>query len=235
MNPIIGVIPLWDESKKSIWMLPGYLQLLENAGASPMVFPLTDNPTVLNKCLEAVSGILFTGGHDISPEIYGEDVLPQCGEICSLRDTMEQYIFNKAMEYDMPVLGICRGIQLFNVMLGGTLYQDLFTQRNSDVNHVMTPPYNRTVHKVSVLPNTPLSEILGDGDIDVNSYHHQAIKDISKKLEINGVSQDGLTEAVSVKNKTFALAIQWHPEFDWKVNDNSVKLVKAFVNSANLR
>jgi putative glutamine amidotransferase len=122
-QPIIGVIPLWDEEKDSIWMLPGYMQGLEEAGAVPVILNLTVSETVLKQSVCYFDGFLFTGGHDVNPKLYGQEKTGHCGEICDIRDQMEAYIFREAvLSQKKSALGICRGIQLFNVLLGGTLY-----------------------------------------------------------------------------------------------------------------
>ena len=179
MKPIIGVIPLWDDEKESIWMLPGYMDVLENNNAIPMILPLSTCKENLDKCFELVDGILFTGGHDINPKLYNQKKKDTCGLQCDRRDEMEKYLFEKSIKNNKPILGICRGIQLFNSLLGGTLYQDLKTEYKSNINHTMEKPYNRGVHNVNVLENTILHKIVGVNKLYVNSYHHQAIKDLA--------------------------------------------------------
>lgn len=187
MKPIVGVIPLWDDEKESIWMLPGYMNALENNGAVPIILLLSTNKDVLDKCFDMVDGILFTGGHDVNPKFYNQKN-EKCGLLCDPRDEMEKYLFTKAIENDKPVLGICRGIQLFNALLGGTLYQDLPTEHPSETKHSMTKPYNRGVHTVDILKDTPLFEIIGVDKLSVNSYHHQAIKDLAPNVVANAIS-----------------------------------------------
>lgn len=187
MKPIVGVIPLWDDEKESIWMLPGYMNALENNGAVPIILLLSTNKDVLDKCFDMVDGILFTGGHDVNPKFYNQKN-EKCGLLCDPRDEMEKYLFTKAIENDKPVLGICRGIQLFNALLGGTLYQDLPTEYPSETKHAMTKPYNRGVNTVDILKDTPLFEIIGVDKLSVNSYHHQAIKDLAPNVVANAIS-----------------------------------------------
>ena len=126
-------------------------------------------------------------------------------------------------------MGICRGIQLFNSLLGGTLYQDLKTEYKSNINHTMEKPYNRGVHNVNVLENTILHKIVGVNKLYVNSYHHQAIKDLAPGLIANAISEDGLIEAVSMPNKKFVMAVQWHPEFLWKDSEEKNLIIDEFI------
>ena len=125
---------------------------------------------------------------------------------------MESILLDMALSDDKPVFGICRGIQFMNAYLGGDLFQDLPTEYESTVEHHMEPPYDVAAHKVRIVENTILSEILGEGTIEVNSYHHQAVKSPAKRAEVMAVSEDGLVEAISVKGQKFAVGVQWHPE-----------------------
>ncbi len=208
MKPIIGVMPLFDEQKNSIWMIPGYMQGIENAGGVPVILPLTANGEELNGVIGLCDGFLFTGGQDVDPTVYGEQRLPTCGEPCELRDRMEEYVLGIALKRDVPVLGICRGIQIINAVLGGTLYQDL--TGFGAINHHMSPPYDRAVHGVTL--SSPLKEIIGASRMGVNSYHHQGIKTLASDLEAAAISEDGLAEAVTMRGKKFFIAVQWHPE-----------------------
>ena len=160
-KPIIGVTPLFDRERDSYWMLPGYLEGLEQAGAIPIVLPLPEDLDDLPQLVSLCDGLLFTGGQDVSPALYGETPKPTCGEICPARDRMEQALLHLALERDLPVLGICRGIQFLNAVLGGTLYQDLPTEHPSQTQHHMPPPYDRAAHTVTIQPGTPLAELLG--------------------------------------------------------------------------
>ncbi len=231
---IIAVVPLWDEEKDSIWMLPGYLNGIKEAGAIGIILPLTssieDTVAVFEKC----DGLLMTGGHDVSPSLYNEQPQPSCEATCQERDVLETALYSKALQLDKPVLGICRGIQLINVLQGGTLYQDLPTEHPSTIDHNMEPPYTDIVHYVSLNKQTPLYELLSTERLGVNSCHHQAVKELGKDLEVMAESEDGLVEAIRHTEKKFVWAVQWHPEFDFHVNPNSRKIFEAFINACQL-
>jgi len=230
-QPIIGVIPLWDEKKDSIWMLPGYMQGLEEAGAVPVILNLTVSETALKQAACFIDGFLFTGGHDVNPELYGQKKTNYCEEICGIRDQMEAYIFREAvLNQKKSALGICRGIQLFNVLLGGTLYQDIPAEFPGAVNHVKGPPYDVPAHNVRLLPESPLCQLVGKEYIEVNSYHHQGINRIAKGLEIMALADDGLVEAVYMPDHAYVWAVQWHPEFSLK-DEISKKIFSSFVGS----
>jgi putative glutamine amidotransferase len=229
---IIGVVPLWDEDKNSLWMIPGYMAGVISSGGLPVMLPLTAAPAVLLPLIEACDGFLFTGGQDVDPALYGEAPLPECGKPCAERDAMERFLLRHAvLERDKPVFGICRGIQFINAALGGSLYQDLPSQHGAAVNHHQSPPYDRPVHKATILPDTPLARLLRTDELSVNSYHHQAVRDLAPSLRPAALSEDGLIEAVYLPDRAFALAVQWHPELAPE-DPNSKRLFEAFVQAA---
>lgn len=228
-KPIIGLVPLMDEEKESYWMLPGYMKALEEAGGIPVMLPMCTDKEALKQLAEHLDGILFTGGHDVNPAFYGEEPGSQCGVICNERDQMEQILFQLGTELNIAMLGICRGMQFINVMCGGSLYQDLPTQMPSDISHRQTAPYDRAVHKVSIIENTPLHELLLTDELPVNSCHHQAVKVLGNGLQSMALSEDGLIEAIYMPEKKFVWAVQWHPEFFYKVDESSRKIMKIFV------
>ena len=235
LRPVIGLIPLYDDDRESFWMLPGYMKAIEYCNGLPLMLPLTDDASELDDAYALCDGILFTGGHDVSPKIYGEERKASCGAVSELRDSMEAYLLDKCISDDKPLMGICRGIQFINAHLGGTLYQDLPTEYACGVEHHMSPPYDRKAHCVEVLENTQLADIIGAGVHDVNSYHHQAVKELSPKVVKMAVSEDGLIEAIAVKDHSFAIGVQWHPEFSYINNEESRLLVQAFVNECQKR
>ena len=229
MKPLVGVMPLWDDEKDSIWMLPGYLEGLKEAGATPVIFPLTEDPEEISRLVDICGGLHMTGGHDVTPSVYGEEPLEDKVSCCRERDNMEKLVLDDAMKKDKPILGICRGIQLINALLGGTLYQDLPSQHPSDIEHHQTPPYDVPVHDVIIRKVTPLFDCLGSERISVNSYHHQAVKNVAPGLEVMAESEDGIVEALYKPFYSFLWAVQWHPEFSYKTDSNSMKIFQAFV------
>ena len=228
---IVGVTPLYCDEKESIWMLPGYMDMLWEAGMLPVILPICAAPKELAKLNSICDGYLFTGGHDVDPALYGAEKSARCGTINAGRDTMERELLQIALETDKPILGICRGIQLINAVLGGTLYQDLETERPSFVDHHMAPPYNRPVHQVTLEPGGLLSGIIQKHTIGVNSYHHQAIQTLAKCLRVEAISEDGLIEGVSYPGQRFVLAVQWHPEFSYRDDANSRAIVRTFADA----
>lgn len=228
-RPVIGVVPLVDDERESYWMLPGYFGGVEQAGGLPIMLPLTSDEAALRQLTEQCDGFLFTGGHDVSPSVYGAEPSPLCGACCPARDEMEQVLLKLALEYDKPVLGICRGIQFLNAALGGTLYQHLPAEFPSTTEHHQTPPYEKPAHKVRLTPGAPLQALLGVKTLAVNSYHHQAVHTLATKLRPMAVSEDGLVEGVYLPGARFVWGVQWHPEFSYQVDEASRKIFRAFV------
>lgn len=230
-KPIIGITALIDYQKESLWMLPGYMEGVREAGGIPVMLPAWGSLEDAARLMGAVDGVLIAGGQDVSPALYGQERLSVCGETSPERDAMDALLLDECVRLDKPVLGICRGIQFLNVHLGGTLWQDLPSQRPSDVCHRQSPPYGRPVHTVRVLPGTPLWEVFRTETVPVNSCHHQAVRDLSPDLQAMAVSEDGLVEAAWLPRRRFVWAVQWHPEFSRKADENSEKIFRAFVRA----
>lgn len=234
-RPVIGLVPLVDYGRESLWMLPGYLDGVEEAGGMPVTLPLTEDPAQIGQLLDMVDALLVTGGQDVGPDAYGlADPVARglVGETSPERDRMEALLVPAAIGRDLPVLGICRGIQSINALLGGTLWQDLPTQLPSTVGHHGRAPYDAPVHTVEVLPRTPLAERVGAGELPVNSYHHQAVRRIAPTLRAMAVAPDGIVEAVWRPASRFVWAVQWHPEFSHRVSAASRAIFSALVDAA---
>ena len=229
-SPIIGVLPLFDTEKQSVWMLPGYLKGIEEAGGTPLILPYTDNSKILLKVCKLCDGFLFTGGQDVCPSLYGEsdknsvDLLPTL-------DNLTKTVFDYATSKDLPILGICRGIQILNVFFGGTLYQDLPTEHPSNFSHHQEKPYLNPCHKVSLSNGSYLNLLLGTDLLLVNSIHHQAIKKLGQNLEVEAISVDGLVEGIKANNYKYILGVQWHPEYNFEVEKSSKTIFKSFIDA----
>lgn len=234
---IIGILPLFDSEKDSIWMLPGYQKGLEKAGAQVLIFPYTNDLDEILTVSALCDGYLFTGGQDVDPNLYNEKKQPFCGEISPVLDTLTKIVFEDAKFSDKSVLGICRGCQILNVLFGGTLYQDLNTQYSSEngthIEHHQNKPYDSTSHKVTLNQDSYLHKLLKKDVLDVNSIHHQGIKDLGMGLSVNAVSEDGIVEAIKANDYNFMLGVQWHPEYNFFRNEDSMSILKAFVKETS--
>jgi putative glutamine amidotransferase len=197
-----------------------YIQALVRAGAAPLLVPQLVDETLLRTLYERLDGLLLSGGEDIDPAHFGEPVHEKCGLITPERDKTELTLTRWALEEGKPLLAICRGIQVLNVALGGSLYQDIAAQVPRAIKH--TPqadsPRDRPSHAVTIAPDTQLARIVGTSLLEVNSLHHQAIKDVAPGLTVTAQAPDQLVEAVEIANHPFAIGVQWHPE-DLAPND----------------
>lgn len=230
-KPIVGVMPLWDDEQEAIRMRPGYMDGISQAGGLPIIFPFTENEQDVEQLAEVCDGFLFTGGPDITPELYHENTMEGLVTVCPKRDILESIVFRTAFEQDKPILGICRGIQAINVFLGGSLYQDIPMQYPSETEHHQVPPYDQPVHDVTISEGTPLYECFGVDRLPVNSHHHQAIKRLAPGLKAMAFSPDGLIEAAYMPEKRFLWAVQWHPELLFRTETHNRELFQAFVDS----
>lgn len=232
MKPIIAVSPLYDDRLDSYWMLPDYMKALERFGAITLMLPMDASPETLDYFSKTCDALLLTGGHDVSPELYGEAPKPECGHPCKIRDSLECGLIDRMLRLDKPILGICRGIQILNAHLGGTLFEDLPSEHPSPIEHHMKPPYDRRVHFVELEEGSRVREIVGNARYAVNSYHHQAVKRLSPELCATAISEDGIVEAVEMPGKRFVLAVQWHPEFLYRKDPASSRIFEEFVRAA---
>ena len=230
MKPVIGLIPLIDEERASYWMLPGYMSGISEAGGIPLMLPLHMTQEDICQAAETFDGFLLTGGHDVSPALYGEKPIDACGKTSKERDSLETAVFKAARTLDKPMLGICRGIQLINVLMGGTLYQDIPLQYPSKVNHHGRPPYDQPVHGIDIIKGTPLYECCG-AHMEVNSYHHQAVKTLAPGLVAMAYAPDGLIEAVYDPQAHFLWAVQFHPEFAYRKDEKCRLIFEHFVDA----
>ena len=232
-RPLIAVTPLMDYGRDSLWMLPGYMEAIMRAGGTPVMLPLTDDTDILAQCAERFDAFLFTGGPDVGPMVGAAASATGRSEVLSPeRDRMESILLPAVMAWDKPILGICRGIQFINAALRGTLWQDLPSQHPSDIEHHMNPPYDAFGHNVSLVPGTPLASLFaGQTEIAVNSYHHQAVREPAAGLKVMAVAPDGVIEALYRPASHFLWAVQWHPEFLYKVDPRSQTIFDAFVGS----
>ena len=191
-----------------------YVRALTAAGCAPVLIPLLDDHDRLRAIYERLDGIVFPGGADVAPEEYGETPVDNLNVVEPDRDRTEMTLARWAFADDLPTLGICRGQQLLNVALGGSLYQDLRHQGVTQVEHSDADGRARTalMHRVRLDPDSRLAQLIDETSIDVNSLHHQAVKSVAPGLRVTGKSDDGVIEAIESPERRFLIAVQWHPE-----------------------
>lgn len=232
-RPLIGLTPSHDIHTNDISMRSTYLGAVKEAGGIPVVLPLDAEESDLKRLVSLFDGFLFTGGPDVHPFLFGEETYAHCGEVSVKRDSMEITLLHLVMEMKKPVLGICRGIQLINIGLGGTIYQDIPSQfpKAFPVAHKQPFPYAVPSHHVSVVPGTRLADICQAQRIQVNSMHHQAVKDLAPGCIVSGTGPDGLIEAMEMPDYPFFVGVQWHPEYLWSQDKAAANLFIQFIKA----
>ncbi len=233
MKPIIAILGAIDDDK-TVTLQNTYTRAIEASGGLPLIIPYTENEESLAQYVKICDGFLFSGGCDIEPRKFGEDTLTECGKIQLYRDYIELEIFKRAFNEKKPIMGICRGIQLINVALGGTLYQDIPTQISTDIPHRQTEQKNQPSHSVKILSDTPLMELVARERMTANSFHHQSIKALGEGLEVMALSDDGIIEAVYFNGENYILAYQWHPERLFDTDSDNKALFDNFITSCNI-
>lgn len=191
-----------------------YVRALVNAGCAPLLIPLLEDQSRLRAIYERLDGIVFPGGADVAPGEYGEAPIGDLNVIEPPRDHTELTLARWAFADDLPVLGICRGQQVLNVALGGSLWQDLRHQAATSVDHSDADgrARNALMHRVRLDPDSRLAQLIDETEIRVNSLHHQAVKSIAPALRVTGKSDDDVIEALESAERRFMIAVQWHPE-----------------------
>lgn len=231
MKPLIGVTPQFDQEHNRVKIETAYFKSIRDAGGVPILLPLHNNVSDLIDLVDKLDGVVFTGGPDVNPMYFNEEAIPECGTIVKERDELELPLLTIAMERKLPVLGICRGIQAMNIALGGDIYQDIKAQTNFDVRiaHYQKSKDSTATHKVSITQGTLLSRIVGKSEIWVNSFHHQAVRNVADGLTVAAVASDGLVEAVTKEDYPFFLAVQWHPEELFAQDEYAQKIFNEFI------
>jgi putative glutamine amidotransferase len=240
MRPLIGIPSQADYregSGRPIYCTNrAYIHAIESAGGVPVLIPMVNDLEILESLLERLDGILFSGGVDIQPVHYGEEPHPRLGEVDLQLDALELALARWAVQEDIPTLGVCRGMQLLNVALGGSLYQDLGEQYSSSIEHCKRElPRHTLIHSVYIEAGSQMEEIFGVQELRVNSLHHQAVKEPGKGVRISGHAADGVAELLEVPEKRFVLAAQCHPEEIYMHEPVWALLFGAFVKACRSR
>jgi len=232
-RPLIGLTTTLRQDIPGI-MLAGlrqtYIQAVVDAGGLPVLIP-PGPQDVLYATFARLDGLLLPGGWDVAPAEYGELPHPKLGKIEPERDALELALCRRALAEGKPMLGICRGIQVMNVAAGGTLYQDIPSQYATTICHAtdQNMPRGHIVHDVLVEPSSRLAALVGDGALPVNSWHHQAIKVLGQGLVISARADDGIIEGVEAPEHPFAVAVQFHPEDLYEIDDRVRRLFAGFI------
>lgn len=211
-SPLIGVSSSRSQSGGAS-VTGTYIQAIVKAGGTPVIIPPITEGKILRDIVEDLDGLVMIGGVDFHPFYYKEEVIPDMNNIDSIRDIYDLVLLKLATDRNVPLLGICRGEQAINVGFGGTLYQDIPTQhKDQSVKHAQSEPKEQGTHTISIVKDSELAKILGQTEAFVNTFHHQAIKDVAPGFRAVAYAQDGIVEAIEAYPNRSILGVQWHPE-----------------------
>ncbi len=232
-KPLIGITAGYDCGKNMLYLKDGYSEGINKAGGVPLIIPPVQEHGLLDEIVEKCDGLLFSGGPDIDAFYYKEGNYPFNGEISPYRDFSEVYMAKRAVLLGKPVLGICRGIQLINAAMGGTLYQDIYCQIKDKplLKHSQEAPKWYATHEIFIEKGSIVCKCLEGTTARVNSFHHQAVKDVAPGLEVTSAAADGIIESIESAGKGFILGVQWHPELMWQTQGVFINLFREFVGA----
>lgn len=209
-RPIIGITGNYDSGKCTL--LEGYYRSVLEAGGTPLIIPAFDDTDAMVSLLDGIDALILSGGGDINPLYLGEEPIRELSSINPARDSQELLLVRLAANRQIPILGICRGIQVMTAALGGKLYQDIYKEASATLKHSQDTERHVATHSVRIASSSKLAAIFGATNLHVNSFHHQALKEAAPGFAVTAVSPDGLIEAVESTEQKSMIGVQWHPE-----------------------
>ncbi|WP_080873656.1 gamma-glutamyl-gamma-aminobutyrate hydrolase family protein [Oceanobacillus timonensis] len=213
MKSVIGLTASMEIDGMEYKMNLRNVKAIEQAGGIPVILPYYSDYQEMATLLDKLDGLYLPGGYDIDPSLFQEEPNQNLGIIIPERDRLEQEIIPHFLEKDKPILGVCRGCQILNVVTGGTMYQDLGSQYpNGLIQHTQKAAFHHRSHAVRIAPSSLLEKLVQAREIKVNSYHHQANRSLGENFIISAMAADGVMEAFESKVHRFVLGVQWHPE-----------------------
>jgi putative glutamine amidotransferase len=225
----IGVTPSRKDDNISYhYVTERMMQAVQAAGGEVVMLDYPMNEEILAPQLEGIDGLILAGGPDMHPKYFGQELDPHCGEIIEERDILELYLMDWAVKNDVPTLGVCRGMQVMNIALGGDIFQDivysqgLIHRQSSDM---------RYFHDVTIMDGSILRSLIPSERYPVNSYHHQAVDRVADSMIVSAVAPDGIIEAIERPASRFMLGVQWHPEISYFKDVFSRRIFEAFMNA----
>lgn len=232
MRPIIGLSAnINNDDPIANYGNVNYTEAVLKAKGTPIILPVTVIDEVIDDYIKICDGFIFTGGKDIAPMYYDEEPRPLCKSTSALLDEYQLALFHKVISAKKPFLAICRGIQLMNVALGGTLYQDISEYSKNILKHDQESDDGDVTHSVSFTHDSKLYSLLGDM-IYINSYHHQSLNKIANDIKVVGKAQDGIVEAAEMIDYPFGIGVQWHPEKMLTKSDEMLVLFEELIKHA---
>jgi putative glutamine amidotransferase len=231
--PLIGVTTGYEQHGETVASLGSrYIRALERAGGAPVILAPLQDERMVERYAHFLDGLVISGGRDIPPALYGEEMHPQTDALCEDRPLFEIALVRLFRKLDKPVLGICYGCQLLNVAFGGTLIQDIPSQIGNGVKHrrqsAEEPPAR---HAVTIREGSLLRQILGRREVEIVSSHHQAVKQPAASFQVTATAPDGVVEAIELEDARFFVGVQWHPEMDPEA-EATHRLMHAFIQAS---
>ena len=244
MKPVIGITCNYDyrddvgiashmgpENQDWNFIAADYVRAVEEGGGIPVLIPQCKSLEEIEEILSRLDGVLLSGGHDVNPAEYGQRVKKYCGTLMPMRDRQDIAVVKKAFEKKLPMLGICRGMQIMAVAFGGTMYQDLGAEGDYEEHFTIMLPRNIASHTIHLQENSRIHSIFGEEQIDVNSFHHQAVCKAPENASVTESSEDQVVEALEFNGgHPFTMGVQWHPEMMYD-SDSQKKLFETFVDA----
>lgn len=241
MKPVIGVTPDFHAGDRkdmggpeaTYFLRARYIRAVEELGGIPLILPLVADPAARRRLLDGVDGLLFTGsGPDLPPKLYGERKRYKFPMVSERRADFELEMVRQARARDLPLLGICGGMQTVNVACGGSLFQDIPAQVSSAMDHRQKKKAVYVSHAVSITSQSLLRTVVASETLMVNSSHHQSVKRVAPSLIASALAPDGIVEAIESPRHRFLLAVQWHPEFLFERHVGHRRLFEALLRAA---
>lgn len=240
MRPVIGICcdtRLSSPADKSLVPMEqdfqnrDYVRSVVEAGGAPVLLPCRGEDDLIAVYLESVDGLIVSGGDDMDPRHYRQEPSTALGRIDPLRDGLDLAIIPAALKRQVPMLCVCRGLQSLNVVLGGTLYQDIPAEVPNAVRHRQRAPWGYPTHVVELACDSRAAQLMGAGTVDTNTFHHQGIRDLGEGLSATGHTFDGLIEAAELPSHPFCIGVQWHPEHMTAGHEHARALFTALVDA----
>ncbi len=230
MRPLIGITCSAEVDGRRFFINKQYAKAVAEAGGAPLLLPVLTGMEV--DYLKVLDGVLLSGGGDVDPVLLGEAPHPSTGNINPQRDVFEIKLTQRALAIGLPVLGICRGIQVMNVAAGGTLFQDISLIPDSSLDHLQQAPRRLPTHDLDILPGSLLARLLDGVSVRVNSIHHQAVDRVAGRFTVTACSPDGVVEGLEATGSAYAVGVQFHPEEMWEHDRKFLNIFKSLVESA---
>nr|WP_245203897.1 gamma-glutamyl-gamma-aminobutyrate hydrolase family protein [Ammoniphilus resinae] len=228
VKPLIGITPSLE--KHSFSLPQDNVGAVLAAGGIPVILPYLTDAQQITEIAGKIDGLLLSGGGDINPFYFDEEPIPGLGQITPERDDFEISLVKAMLVQNKPILGICRGCQILNIAVGGNMYQDLYTQIDRPLlQHTQQAPREHVSHLIKIVPESLLHEMMGETEVKVNSFHHQAIRHLPNGFTITARSSDQVIEAFESKTHRFVVGVQWHPENLYRKDERMLRLFQRFI------